>query len=64
METETPDDVDDNEAARPTVVGRRRGERVRTNPNAFAFTTNSEREIGGSEDTSASDIDGQDGVDT
>ena len=64
METETLGDVDDNEAARPSAVSRRRGERVRSKSDEFAFTTNSERDSGGSKGTSASDIDGQDNVDT
>ena len=42
IETETPGDVDDNEAAKPTVVNRKTGERVRRKPDAFAFITNSE----------------------
>ena len=57
---QTPGDVDDDEAARPTAVSRRRGERVRNKSDAFAFTTNNERDSCGSKDTSASDIDGQD----
>ena len=56
--------MDDDEEEWPTAVGRRRGERVRSKSNAFAFTTNSERAINGSKDTSASDIDGEDNFDT
>ena len=64
METETPGDVDDDEAALPTVDHRRRGERVRKKPKTLVFTTESERDNNGSEDTSASDFDEQDDFDS
>ena len=56
--------MDDDEAAQPTVTGRRRSERVTMKPNALAISTMSERDVSGSEDTSASGLDVQDGVDS
>ena len=47
METDTQGDVEDNEAARPTAVNRRRGRRVQSKPDTCAFTTNSEQKSGG-----------------
>ena len=64
MGIEIPSDMENDEAERPTAVSIRRGEPVRRKPNAFACTTNSEHDIDRSEDTSASDIDGKQGVDT
>ena len=64
MEIQTPGDVDDDEAEWPTVGNSRWGERVRSKPDTFAFTTNSERDISGSKDISASDMGEHDGVDT
>ena len=47
METENPGDVDDDEAEVPTTVNKKLDERVQSKLDAFAFTTNSNRDSGG-----------------
>ena len=56
--------MDDDKAVQPSVTGRRRSERVNMKPKKLAISFMSERDVCGPEDTSASGLDKQDGVDS